>query len=67
GVREPPATFGLAPPGFAVPVDVLGRGLTKLCRRYYRKLGVRNRAQMINALADAPHDARPAATDTNGG
>jgi hypothetical protein len=57
----------LAAPGFAVPVDVLGRGLTKLCRRYYRKLGVRNRAQMINALADAPHDARPAATDTNGG
>ena len=33
----------------------------------YRKLGVRTRAQMIVALAEAPHRAQPAETDTNGG
>jgi DNA-binding CsgD family transcriptional regulator len=33
----------------------------------YRKLGVRTRAQMIVALADALHRAQPARADTNGG
>jgi DNA-binding CsgD family transcriptional regulator len=33
----------------------------------YRKLGVRTRAQMIVALADAPHRAQPAETHTNCG